>query len=282
MALVRIQVSDIKKDKPLPFDLVAVSNTLLVPKGTILTRTIADKLEDQEVYIDYEHVILDSNDTDEILSTAKNKLSTLLLGKEVESFHIFVKEANNSVRLLPCAYIGWIKDLSIVAEMPRYGTDVTSRIHQLEPGQKVQAKLQCGKSEYIFQSFVMCVVSNPLPHIHIKHPSQVKTLVFRRAHRKQVSIAAMVDFYNQMHKVAIIDLSDCGCGFISDITFAIEDPIIITFSIPFIDSEVTELKIYFKIKNSTKISGRFRYGGDFTDISLEQRLKLRSYLYTVN
>lgn len=280
MALVKVQVSGIKVDKQIPYDLVGSNNALIVPKGTVMTNTIVDKLFDQDIFVDYQ-LPPDRDSEDEDIGIVSNKLSKLSLGQEVHSFNIIIREDAVRFKLIPCQYIGWVKNLSLVIEMPRYGNDAHSKLFQLEPGQKIQAKMQCGKTEYIFQSFVMCVTNNPLPHVHIKHPNQVKALTFRKAIRKEVNIKATLNLFNESHHITLVDLSDRGCGFISEITLSTLDPISVKISINYIDTHNEELTLDFELKNTNKFTGMFRYGGDFINVGIKDRIKLRSFLYGI-
>lgn len=281
MSLIKVEISDFKLDKAIPYDLVGINKVLLVPKGTILKVDLLDRLSSQDIYIEYADFANRDSDSDEILNIANNKLSNIPLGKDVDAFYVFVREGLTGFKLLPCQYIGWVKDVSIVVEMPRYGNVNTSKIYHMEPGQKVQGKIQCGKIEYIFNSFVICVSNNPVPHFHIKHPSQVKSYTYRKSYRKEIMIDAKINFLDQEFKIVIINLSDSGCAFISDFTLEKDEFVLLDFTIPCIDGTFNNFKLNFTVKNIVKEGRRFRYGGEFTDMNKEHKLLLRSYLYSI-
>lgn len=203
------------------------------------------------------------------------------LGKEVDSFYMFIKEGvNNNYKMLPCQYIGWIKDLAIVIEMPRVNHSTGARLYQMEPGQKVQAKLHSGKNEYVFQSFVMCVNNNPIPHLHIKHPSKVKVVVLRTSDRKRAYIASTAKVDDKIFSIVILDLSANGAAILTDVRLETNSEAVLIVSFP-INGRTQSLEIPFIVRNNKNESGKIRYGVEFKNLSLKDTIFLQSFIYTL-
>lgn len=280
MAVVKVNLNDLTIGKSLPFDLVTSAGALVIPKNVILSVEIFNKLSDTEVFAESVEKMYGLDLDDEAKAAVTNTLSNLNLGKEVQSFNIFNKEANG-YSLLKCEYIGWIKDLALVIEMPRQGNGEFARLYQLDPGQKIQAKMHIGSNEYIFQTFVISVTQNPLPIAFIKHPATVKVIKLRNSNRKEVKLAGKITVDNVQHNIVVIDMSDSGAAFLSDLIIEKSKSFIFTIHLK-IDGVEQSLNIPVKIRNCKGLGTKHRYGVSFDgSLSAEDKIFLQSFIYTL-
>ena len=280
MPIVKINLDELPVGKSLPFNIVNSSGILVIPKNTTLTEDICQKLEDIDLFVDSPKKTDGLDFENEAKALVTNTLSQINLGKEVASFNLFQKEASG-YSLIKCEYVGWVKDLALVIEMPRQGNGEFAKLFQLDPGQKIQAKMHVGNNEYIFQSFVISVTNNPLPLAFIKHPATVKTIKVRTANRKEVNLSGFIRYNGLEHEVRIIDISDSGVAFLSDLiidTNATFD-VVVNFKI---NESPQVLVIPVKIRNSRGLGAKHRYGVSFEEnLIVKDKIFLQSFIYTL-
>lgn len=279
MSLIRINLRDLPLDKPLDFDVLAQNHSLMLPKGRVLTWDLVEKLSETMVFVEGFDSDTDGVEGADIVS---NVLASMELGKEVQSMYVIAR-TGDKFQLQPAQYIGWVKNLAIVAEFPRIGSNTGARIVQMEPGQKIQAKIHSGKFEYVFQSYVMCVTNNPLPHMFIKHPAKVKVVVLRNADRKECNIRAhlVVEDKNQTLNVTIIDISDSGAAIYVDSKLNLDWKYKLKIDFE-INGLAQSINVPCEIKNEKATSLKIRYGLAFVkDLAVKEKVFLQSYIYTL-
>ncbi len=266
--LVKVAGATIRAGK-LEFDIYDQNGNLLLPRSHPLGAKELEKIREMDVY---RYMLKMSGEPIEIVV---NSQATLPIGKEVESFHLLVREGTG-FRAMPCKYIGWIQELAIAVEMPVVKGDGGSRINRVDPGQKVQCKFHSGSYEYAFQSYVMCVATHPVEHMFIKHPGKVNSVTLRKSSRISTSLRVRFRFDDgEEYKAEIVDLSSTGCAFLTEVMYSKGAGMIY---LP-IHGREQPLAIRFVIRSKTPGNRKYRYGVEFTHLLDVDLVDLKAYIY---
>lgn len=175
--------------------------------------------------------------------------------------------------------IGFVKNKTVFVTPPA----LDGKYEFIREGQTFIVRAFSGKKAYAFTAAAVKSVHTPHPYLHLSYPKQVRCTIVRRGVRAEVKIIAAVSL-GEPERVAaatITDLSTGGAsGNLKELLGKKGDEGRIKFKVRAAENdEYLNLKTILRSVTPSEHGDGFRYGFEFLDISIHERLILSAFVH---
>ena len=282
MNLIPLQVTELRIEHPVQWDLYDQDNKLLLKRGTVIkTETELKQLARLSIFRKQNAKSKKSGSENSSPRQFNFDDLKLKVGDKLQiKPNSTQRQANhgNKNGYSAANVIGYVQDKTIMITTPNLDSHSTST--WLEHDQ-VLVRFFNGQYIFSFSAFVEYIAKQPFRHIHLSFPKQILGQAIRNSVRIRSDIAAEVKSNQDIHASRITNLSSTGAEISVNADLGESGSNVdVTFGIGY--QEIAPLSLHAVIRSSRisqNESDQLIYGVEFVDLTPDQIVALRSHIY---